>query len=263
MSIPRFYCPELKEHGPWALPEQEAQHAVRVLRMNAGDELQAFDGRGFLAKAKIQAVGKREVICESIEYRFEPLELPGYIQMAVAMPKGDRQRLVIEKLVELGVHELIPLESTRTVAEATPNAMLRWERYSIEASKQCGRNRLLKIGAKKDFGALMEDSDTGTKVGWIAHPYLSSDLPCRQQRLELQVSSVLDGRMMVLIGPEGGFSQSELELAVDQGWKIVQVPGRILRVESAVAYFASILGAILEPPNAQSKILSGEDALRG
>ncbi len=248
MSIPRFYCPELKASGPWVLPEQESQHAVRVLRMAVGDELQAFDGRGHVAMAKIQTLQKREVVCESYDYRFDPVELPGEVSMAVAMPKGDRQRLVIEKLVELGVHELIPLESSRTVAEATPNAMARWERFSVEACKQCGRNRLLKISSPRAFGTLLEDRDIALGTRWIAHPYQSMNHQTQQAKLVVDHTSIQDGRIIIVIGPEGGFHSEELESAVAHGWHVVQVAGRILRVESAVAYFASIVGAMLQPP---------------
>ncbi len=128
------------------------------------------------------------------------------------------------------MHELIPLESSRAVAEATPNAMTRWERFSVEACKQCGRNRLLKISSPRAFGALLEDRDIALGTRWIAHPYRSMNHQTQQAKLVVDPTSIREGRIIIVIGPEGGFHSEELESAC---------PTDGASFKLAVEYFAS------------------------
>ena len=128
-------------HGP------EAHHLQHVLRAKVGDEVTLFDGSGaeFAARLERSACSSVElaVLSRSVVER----ELAVTITMGVALPKGDRQKWLVEKLTELGVERLIPLETRRGVAQPIESTLERLRRSVVEASKQCGRNRLMKIDA--------------------------------------------------------------------------------------------------------------------
>src|SRR4051794_3192446 len=107
------------------LTDAEAQHLAKVMRASVGDQLIAFDGSGCEFLAQVAKIGKTGVDLEILERRPVERELAHPLTLAVALPKGDRQKILVEKLVELGVTRLIPLETERSVAEATPAALLR------------------------------------------------------------------------------------------------------------------------------------------
>lgn len=205
----------------------EAQHLAKVMRARLGDELLAFDGSGCEFLARICNLGKTSIDLEIVERRELNRELPYALTLAVALPKGDRQKVLVEKLVELGATSLIPLETERSVAEGTPSALLRLRRQVIEASKQCGRNRLMTIGEPVAVATLVETRTDERRV--LAHP--------SGGKLS---STKLAGPTTIAIGPEGGFTDEETSLAAAAGWEVVSLGTRILRVETAALALAAI-----------------------
>src|SRR5262245_53662296 len=123
----------------------EAHHLAHVMRAQAGQTVTLFDGSGYEFVAEIKAISKREVQLTIVERREANRESPVKLTLAVALPKGERQRWLIEKAVELGVTGLIPVQTERGVAQPSETALERLRRGVIEASKQCGRNRLMEI----------------------------------------------------------------------------------------------------------------------
>ncbi|MEM9657181.1 MAG: RsmE family RNA methyltransferase, partial [Planctomycetota bacterium] len=120
----------------------EAHHLLHVLRLSPGDGVTLFDGEGAQYDAEVFSCGRSTVELHVGEAHAVDRELPQLLTLACPLPKGDRQRWIVEKAVELGVTRLIPLQTDRSGS----GGGVKLKRYVIEASKQCGRNRLMRIG---------------------------------------------------------------------------------------------------------------------
>ncbi len=246
MSIPRFLVPQLPNQGTVELPADEAHHASRVLRCSPGDSIVLFDGIGNEAMATILSLDKRSVTATIASFVFAPRDHSGRLHFAIAMPKGDRQRNTIEKLVELGVDTLIPLETARSVAVVNDANSDRLVRYTEEACKQCGRNRLmsirptLRIGDIQNYVNSLTTQDTSAPIQiWILHPKIDG-----QSAYSIHAANAIaapNQSLLFLIGPEGGFTDAEVTEAVQQGARILSLGDRIQRVETA-ASTAAVLG---------------------
>ena len=214
------------------LRDDEARHLTKVMRAKIGDALLLFDGGGCEFAARILRVEKSRVVCEILQRTEIERESPVQLTLAVALPKGDRQRFLIEKLVELGVLRLIPLRTQRGVAEAGPSVLERLRRQVIEASKQCGRNRLMEIAAPLDMESLAASvPDSQSRL--LAHP---GGEPW------LTAATSLQREIIAAIGPEGGFTPEECAIAQAAGWKTISLGPRILRVETAALALAALCG---------------------
>jgi 16S rRNA (uracil1498-N3)-methyltransferase len=222
------------------LTGDEARHLAAVMRAQPGDAVTLFDGSGAEFTARIARIGKRDTELEIVARRELSRELPHELTLAVALPKGERQKWLVEKLTELGVTRLVPLITERGVAEPTPAAIERLKRGIIEASKQCGRNRLMAIGEPIAAGLLFADT-IAPALRVIADP---SGNP-------LVGNSSTAGPVVAAIGPEGGFAPAELAEARQAGWQCVSLGPRILRVETAAIALAAAIAqttAISAPP---------------
>ena len=245
MSIPRFLVPQLPDHGNVELPTDEAHHASRVLRCSQGDAIVLFDGKGNEAMATILSLDKRSVSATIGSFVFAPRDHSGRLHFAIAMPKGDRQRNTIEKLVELGVDTLSPLATDRSVAVVNDANSERLVRYVEEACKQCGRNRLmsirptLRVGDIQDYANSLAPLDSAPIQIWILHPEIDG-----QSAYSIHAANAIaasNQSLLFLIGPEGGFTDAEVIEAVQQGARILSLGERIQRVETA-ASTAAVLG---------------------
>ncbi len=211
----------------------EARHIARVMRLQPGDGVVLFDDSGAEYAAHIEAVDKRLVTLAIVERREVDRELPFELSIACALPKGDRQKWLVEKLVELGVTRLIPLKTERGVAQPVDKALERLARGVIEASKQCRRNRLMRIEPACSWDELVGQGDPSVRL--IADPG-GAPLTALIDRVP---SSVL-----VAIGPEGGFTDDELRVALQAGWQAVGLGPRILRVETAALALSAAIGLL-------------------
>ena len=149
-------------------------------------------------------------------------ELPRHITVGVALPKGDRQRYLVEKLTELGVRRLVPLRTERSVVHPDSSRENKLRRSVIEASKQCGRNRLMEIAPLTELDAFLATAPS-TATRWLAD----------SQGLPASGSAELGNQVFLAVGPEGGFSSQEQFMARDRGWQPVSLGSRILRIETA------------------------------
>ena len=177
---------------------------------------------------------------------FAPRDHFGRLHLAIAMPKGDRQRNTIEKLVELGVDSLSPLTTTRSVAVVNEENTDRLERYVVEACKQCGRNRLMSIQKSlstndiRVFANSIESDMKPNPTGiWILHPKIEGQII--HSIHEANSITQQNQKLLFLVGPEGGFTEDEVIQAVGQGARILSLGERIQRVETAAAT-AAVLG---------------------
>lgn len=214
--------------GPRAtLAGAEAHHLAHVMRGAVGDEVTLFDGRGAEYLARVERVGRSEVELAIIARREIDRELPYACTLGVALPKGDRQAWLVEKAVELGVTHLVPLVTERSVAQPVDKALDRLRRGVIEASKQCGRNRLLEIASPQAWPDYLHAAPTAAER-LVAHPAGEA----------LDRAAVRPCETWLAVGPEGGLTDAEARRAADTGWRIVSLGPRILRVETAALALA-------------------------
>jgi len=212
----------------------EAHHLIHVMRAKPGLQVVLFDGSGAEFPARVERVGRTDVQLAVLSRVEVDRELPLDLTLGVALPKGDRQRWLVEKAVELGVTRIVPLSTVRSVAQPVPQALKRLRRTVVEASKQCGRNRPMEIAPAQqwaDFAA----AGANTALRVIAHPgggggprlsFAAADLP---------------GQVHLAVGPEGGFADEEVSLAVKTGWQSVDLGPRILRTETAAILLVAML----------------------
>ena len=212
------------------LTGREAQHLGRVMRAKPGDEVVVFDGEGTEFLARVDALGRSEVELSVVEKIDVDRELSLSITLAVAMPKGDRQKWLVEKAVELGVATIVPLKTNRGVAQPKSSAMKRLKRSVVEASKQCGRNRLLQLPDPMTLDEVIDSAAGEDAFRLMAHP--GGD-PLRTAQASVPC--------WIAIGPEGGFTDQETAAAAEADWRMVGLGPRILRIETAALALASLL----------------------
>jgi 16S rRNA (uracil1498-N3)-methyltransferase len=223
----RFFLSAPPRDGRAVLTGDEARHLVRVLRGKVGDEIGVFDGSGLAWPARIAAIGRDEVALDVGAPVDEPAAAVA-VTLAVALPKGERQKWLVEKLTEVGVARLVPLVTERGVAEATPAACDRLRRGVIEASKQCGRSRLMQIDPPRSIAELFAHEPPCTRVV-IADPGAPP------------LAGLHAPRAFGLVGPEGGFTADELAAVEAAGGVRAGLGPHVLRVETAAIVLAARL----------------------
>ncbi len=209
----------------------EAHHLVHVMRAKPGTQVTLFDGTGFEFVARVERIGRSEVPLTVLSRQAVDRELPYRLTLAVSLPKGDRQKWLVEKVVELGVTRLVPLKTNRSVAQPVEHARTRLRRSVIEASKQCGRNRLMEIAEPAgwaDFVAATRE----IPLRLLAHPGGGSGVPADVPS-PMGAGATALAPVCLAIGPEGGFTDEEVAAATEAGWRRVDLGRRILRVETA------------------------------
>ena len=236
----RFFHTQPPVDAQFILSGDQAHHAINVMRYRVGDQIVIFDGKGTEHDAKIESLTKKQLTARLLDSRQLDRSLGRCITMIVALPKGDRQKFLIEKLVELGVTKLIPLATQRSVAEVKPKVIERIEKQIIEASKQCGRNFLMEVSPQTSISQLCEaDSESPCKISdetmkLLSHPYDSQPLTA--------FSLAPDQPVAIAVGPEGGFTESEVASLLAAGWEPTRLGPTILRIETAAIAAVSILG---------------------
>jgi 16S rRNA (uracil1498-N3)-methyltransferase len=234
----RFFLADPITTSRVMLDGAEAHHLLHVMRASVGDHVTLFDASGAEFTAIVEILRRSDVELRVTTRREVDRELPFFLTLGVALPKGDRQKWLVEKLTELGVTTLVPLITERSVAQPNENAIERLERSVIEGSKQCGRNRLMKIAAPQAWSDWLSQSaipnpKSGTEARrLIAHP---SGSPLS----ELDPSQA--AATYLTIGPEGGLTDAEVAAAVEAGWTPVSLGPRILRVETAAIVLAAVV----------------------
>jgi 16S rRNA (uracil1498-N3)-methyltransferase len=207
----------------------EAHHLRRVLRLRSGAVVEATDGTGRLYTVRLVGLDA-EGAWGAIEARAEPVrESPCAITLAQAILKGDRMSWLVQKATELGVARIIPMETARVVARPASGAagrQARWERIAREAVKQCGRVVVPAVAPPRAFGEVLREisAHDAALVFWEGGG-----------RTLAATAREMGGpaRLLLLIGPEGGFTSEEVAQAEEAGARLVSLGPRILRAESA------------------------------
>jgi 16S rRNA (uracil1498-N3)-methyltransferase len=225
----RFYTPDSLGPGEYELTGAEAHHLSTVRRFTSGDPVILFNGDGNEYAAEIRAIGKKSVVLNIESVSLVDRELPFPLVIASALPKGDRADYLIEKLVELGVTSYVPLTTARSVVIPKASVVEKFARAVVEASKQCGRNRLMVIDRPRRWSEFLDMTGPGTRI--LLHTEPGS----------ARFSSAMGVGATIAIGPEGGFTNEEVNEAVAAGWRIANLGSRVLRVETAAVAAAALV----------------------
>lgn len=224
----RFFTPDPIQPGELQLAGSEAHHLTAVRRIPAGARITLFNGDGREYPADVLSVGKKSVALQVLDAVEADRERPFPLVVASALPKGDRADFLVEKLTELGVTRFVPLVTARAVVQPKPSVVEKFGRAVIEASKQCGRNRLMAVDIPQTWRTFVQiEGLPPTRVVLHTGPGLA----------KLSAS----GGCAVAVGPEGGFTSDEIALALASGWSTASLGSRVLRVETAAIAAAAIL----------------------
>ncbi len=219
------------------LSDNQAHHVANVMRASIGDTLTLFDAAGNEFRTEITHKSKKRVAVRKLSESRPERKLACSITIVTALPKGDRQKFLIEKLVELGVDRLIPLNTARSVAQVNDKVIARLNKQIIEATKQCRRSYLMEVLPPVSVQQALGMPTAGeTALFLMAHPYTDASLAAVRQKLNAADS------VCWLIGPEGGFSEDEFASFADSGWLPVSFGEIILRVETAALTAAAVTG---------------------
>lgn len=235
--MPRFFlAPELWQPLT-ALDEEESRHAAQVLRLRVGDAVTVFDGEGRRGEAEIAAITKHQVALRLLHETASPAVRPA-ITLVQAVPKGKTFEWIVEKAVELGVREIIPLITRHTVvqydAADAPKKTAKWQRVAMEACKQCGQDFLPQVHQPMTWAAWIKTPQHGLRViASLAEGAVSF-------RALMEKQGTIENATL-LIGPEGDFSAEETSQALAAGFHPVTLGRIILRAETAAMFALSAL----------------------
>ena len=231
----RFYIPpDTWNDEELVLRGEEAHHCTRVMRKQVGDEIEVFNGEGHWSRGEIATLSKEEVHLTTRESGLSAPLIPR-LTLGQAIPKGKNMELVVQKAVELGVAEIVPLVTSRTVvrieAGEGERKRAKWQRIALEACKQCGQNHLPRIAPPETLGNWLADRAAGD-LSLVAS--LAPD--ARLFREVLRAASAVPAAVTVLVGPEGDFSPEEEQAAREAGFSPVGLGDIVLRVETAALH---------------------------
>lgn len=226
MRITRFYCPELNEDDElFTLPEAAHRHAVQVLRLKKGDVLRLFNGQGLEFDVELDQVSKRESSVRLLSKVVVDNESPLTITLLQGISRGERMDYALQKAVELGVTRIIPLATERCNVQLSggrdEKRSAHWQGIVISACEQSGRSVLPELSAVMTLEDSFLVNQTGCRL--VLDPLADKGFTTldKQQNITL------------LIGPEGGLSESEITQAQAAGFQSVSFGPRILRTETA------------------------------
>lgn len=219
----------------------EAKHIITVLRKRKGDRIDVFDGYGNGFRVRILEIDRSarlpRVKAEIINQKKRETEPKLKITLFQSIPKGNRLGFIIQKSTEIGISEIVPITTERTLVkldyEKIKQRTLRWQKIAREAAKQSGRNTIPKVGPVLDFSqALREFSARKFPMGIIAWE-MEEKSHLREVLRSGVGSGVSDLALAIFIGPEGGFTREEVEEAKKMGLVPASLGSRILRTETA------------------------------
>jgi len=227
MNLPRFYCREALSPGAHIdLPEPVARHAVRVLRLPPGAPMVLFDGRGGEYEAQIERIEKSRVVVELGAWRDVERESKLVVTLVQAVQAGEKMDFTIQKAVELGVADVVPVDSRRSVirlaGERAAKRVAHWQGVAASACEQCGRNQVPLVAPLEKL------------EHWLARPARPGLRLMLAPDAEHSLADLLPARdVQLLIGAEGGLDPQEVIAAKQAGFQAVRLGPRVLRTETA------------------------------
>ncbi len=236
MRTLRFYSPALAV-GRIVLDPVESHHLIHVLRLKIGSEIELFDGRGNRASAVVAEIRKKEALVDVREVRCcAPLK-PALI-LGVSIARGSRFDLVVEKCTELGADHIAAVQFDRTVKLGKGESLERYRRIAVSAVKQCGRDRLPILSGPAPLDRTIGDLEQLYPDALRLYGHPGPDAAAIAQ-----LSPDIDQPILCMVGPEGGYTEQELSLLADRGFRPVRIGPHVLRTETAAMAFAALFGA--------------------
>jgi len=245
MTRRRFYAPLSAFDSSLTritLPSDEARHLREVLRLKVGDEVYVFNGAGKEFQCRVEEA-RRDVARLMVVREVEAArpESPLRLTLAMALLKGEKFDLVVQKATELGVTVIVPVVTKLADIRLRDQSdvvkrMTRWQRIALEAAKQCGRAVVPEIAAPVDFATLVLQAVAEPSICLMFSERNGESLTETKKLLTAKAS-----RLTALVGSEGGWTDEEIMMASDQGWRIITLGGRTLRAETAAIAAAVLL----------------------
>mgnify|MGYP002624243537 CR=1 FL=1 len=247
----RFYCPSQRlDNPPQAadaaksdvlsdgheipLPTDEAHHALRVLRLRDGDDVELFDGHGGVARGTLVIRGRAASVRLERTWR-EPVLRPT-IDVAVALPKGPRADAMVAALSQAGVRTMMPLRVERTIVEPRDAKLDRFNRAAVESAKQCGRAHVMVVSTTRSLDEVLAEPHD---LRLLTDPRGKSAVDAAALRAAEHV--------LILIGPEGGWTEAECDAADRAGCMRWSIGPHVMRVETAAPAAAAIARYLAGP----------------
>lgn len=213
------------------ITDADFNHIKNVLRMKVGDEILVSDG-GVSHLCAIESLECETAVVKIIEENYQNTELPVELILFQGLPKADKMELIIQKTVELGIGKIVPVEMSRCVVkldEKKKNSKVsRWQAIAESAAKQSKRTVIPEVGEVLSYRQML---DTAKTLDLFLVPYENKDGMAATKAALNQIKG--GTKVGILIGPEGGFEEAEVEQAVNAGGKAISLGARILRTETA------------------------------
>ncbi len=252
MPTPRFYlCEPLPDHACIPLPAALSHYALRVLRLAPGSAITLFNGEGGETPA-VLAVDGATAQARLGTHRAREAELAGRLCLVQGLATGDKMDWIVEKAVELGAHELVPIAARYSTlqlrGERLEKRLAHWRRVAQAASEQCGRNRIMAVHAPRRLDDYLRAPPVGDEatLRLLCHPEAEHSLDAALTRWPARHGGgATPPRLELLVGPEGGWSDEEIALATQAGAQVVRFGARILRTETAGLALMSACTALL------------------
>jgi len=236
--LPRFFIsPEQVTGARITLSGEDVRHIGTVLRMAPGEQLVLCDGKGTEYTAELKQVSRAEIIAEIVSESKRELPLPR-VTLGQGLPKFDKMDWIVQKATELGVAELVPLKTERTIVKLKDEEkrVTRWQKIAREAAMQSNRVNIPRIKHLQSFRDFIMTPDP-CPLTLKLFPWEEGTQPIKA----VLRSSQNTDKIVVLIGPEGGFSSAEADLAKGKGFHLVSLGPNILRTETAAVAALSMI----------------------
>lgn len=217
----------------------EQQHYLRrVLRLDGGDRFIAIDATGTWWLAELATEPNQAYLLEPVPIQ---TELPGRVVLLVAMPKGNGMDEIVRQVTELGVAEIVPVSSDRTLLQPSSQKVDRWQRIAREATEQCERQSIPTIHTPVPFAKALQSWN-----GSNFRAFVCEGRGCHPHLITYLRSPLTSTSHVIATGPEGGWTEQELHQAIAQGYCPVSLGARVLRAVTAPMVALSLMAAALE-----------------
>lgn len=243
MSLRLFVESPLSAGLEFSLPEDAARH-VQVRRLQPGDALHLFDGRGGEWAAQVTRMGKRDVDVRVDAHEARERELPFQLEIALGMPTNERMDALIEKATELGAAAIHPLQTERSVlrldGERAAKRVAHWQAVAVGAAEQSGRTRVPVVAPVRGLAAWLAGVPDDGHAGRFV---MSTGSAPALARAVVPASA---GRWLALSGPEGGLTTDEEAAAIARGFTRVSLGSMILRADTAPLAWLAQMAVLLQ-----------------
>jgi 16S rRNA (uracil1498-N3)-methyltransferase len=228
---------DLKPDHEVILEGDEFHHLKVISRLESGEKVELLDGSGHIAQAEILSIGKKNAVLKVLKIDLVPEAAKPVIDLYLCVPRFQKMDLIIQKCVELGVETLTPLVSDRSFLKTVSKDLLgklpRWEKIILEACKQSGRPRVMALKEPMTLEKALTQLDPKTTL----FPYEGEGVAIN----EMLSAMSKPNRVAILVGAEGGFSPTEVQLCLQKGLKPSTLGPLVLRVETACITLVSVI----------------------